>query len=248
MSFVLAYSFNSIGFLLADTRLNANFRDGQNRISDTNPITYPLGNGENAVWGFRHRKMVPIKGGYCAFAGEAITGRKALDALIGAPYLSLSERALLVSGEAQRVAPWLPKDAKTDTQLKKSQLMLLDTNNGAVKLSTIDLKGNIQNQDVNYAVYWPPEITGNTLQSLNTLVINVSCPQSIPQLHEFIFNTLQLFQKVYQNSHTVSKNFEIGVLVPQFDKIVTFYGSGNAEDVVLAGASGIVKILNRENG
>ena len=81
-----------------------------------------------------------------------------------------------------------------------------------------------------------------------TLVINVSCPQSIPQLHEFIFNTLQLFQKVYQNSHTVSKNFEIGVLVPQFDKIVTFYGSGNAEDVVLAGASGIVKILNRENG
>lgn len=248
MSFVLAYSFSSIGFLLADTRLNVTFRDGQNGTSDTNPLTISLENGENSVWGFRHRKMAPIKGGYCAFAGDAITGRKVLDALIGAPYMSLYERALLVSGEAQRVAPWRPKSTTTNTQLKKSSVMFLDSNNGYVKLFTIDLEGNIQNQDVNYAVYWPPEIPENTLQLLNTRIINVSCPQSIPQLHEFILSALQLFQKVYQNSRTVSKNFEIGVLVPQPDSLVTFYGSGNSEEVIRTGVSGIIKILNRENG
>jgi hypothetical protein len=227
MSFVLAYSFSAVGVVLADTRLNATFRDG-----------------ETVVWERQYRKVAHLPKGFCACAGEAITGRKVLDALSKAPQMSMLERALLVSSESRRVVPYLPESQMTSYQRSRSSIMLLDLSDEAVHLSTIDLNGNIQHQDVNYAVYWPPEISSQTLQMLNKRVENVSCPQSLPQLWAFILNSLKLFQLVQQKAHTVSKSFEVCVLVLQPNRLVKFYGFGDCDKVISKGISGVELMLN----
>ena len=244
MSFVLAYSFGSIGIVLADTRLNATFHNGKNSVSDTKPIIISMENGDTTEWKSKYRKMSPVQNGYCAFAGDAITGRKVLDALIKSPYMSLTEKGLLVAAESYKVSSWLPKSKATTSQLKKSSVMVLDSVSGVIELSTIDLEGNIQNKNVNYAVYWPPEISGNTLAALNALATNVSCPQSIPQLHEFILKCLQLFQMVHKSSSTVSSTFEVGVLIPQADKVEMLYGFGDSNEIVKGGTDNVRRMFN----
>ena len=186
MSFLLAYSFHSAGFILADTRLNATFTNGGKAYSDTNPITISLENGDSLSWHSKHRKITPIEAGWCATAGEALISRRLLDVLKDAPSMSSITRASMVAKESQKLCQWLPKDTQAKKELRKTALFFLEYIKDVLKLSTIDIDGNITNEDVNFAVSWPPELSQEKLVELNENIVNISTPGSAEDLFNLI--------------------------------------------------------------
>lgn len=248
MSFLLAYSFHSVGFILADTRLNSTFTNGQKAFSDTSPSTILLENGDSLSWGLKYRKMSPIKTGWCAAAGDAITSKKIINILSTAPFMPLEKKASIISIESKKMIPWLPKDTQANEELRRTILFFLEYVDDVLKLSTIDIDGNITNQDVNFAVAWPPELSNSKLTELTQTVSDVSCPKSTEELFDLILFSLNVFQEVYQNSLTVSRTFEVAVLIPQPEKRINLYGFDDVENILQKGIAGIAEMLSKKKG
>jgi len=60
--------------------------------------------------------------------------------------------------------------------------------------------------------------------------------------------SLTVFNEVHQNSSTVSKTFEIAILIPQSQQNITLYGCENVETILQKGITGFTEILSHEKG